>query len=312
MGRQAAEISAMSLRRIASACALALALMIVRNAYAGLTIAVQGDRDCPSADMVRVALKRISPDAEWWSKTVIVDASADRLALTLDDDRGARREIPATADCQARAETVALVIRAWSGELPSHPTSAPILTVTPPAASPAPADLSSHVFELDGAVFYSPVWGHAPGIGLGLDRTPRRGGLGFRVFGAYQAAQDLALAGGKNHFARLLVGAAPTLHAQGDTVFASADVGLVVTFTRAMGDGYEIREDTHTWNLGAVGDIRGGVHLGRWRFWMDARLLRLFHQETITIASHDLENADSRTLETWDLLLGIGMGARFE
>jgi hypothetical protein len=302
----------MSPRRLASGCVLALALLAGRSSHAELAVTVRGDTNCPSAEMVRAAVYDISPDAQWMSETVKVDVSPERLSLTLGDAESARRHIPAPPDCQARAEAIALVVRAWSGDLPAHPTVSPMLTVAPPAPAPAPARVSDHAVELDAAVFYSPFWGHAPGVWFALGRTPRLGGLGFRVFGSYQSAQDLAIAGGKNHFARLLAGAAPTLHVQGERVFASADVGLVITFTRAMGDGYQPVEDTHTWNLGVVGDVRGGVFLGRLRFWVHTRLLRLFHQERITIASNSTESADSRTLKTWDVQVGIGVGARFE
>lgn len=168
------------------------------------------------------------------------------------------------------------------------------------------------MFEVDGSVFYSAPWGHAPGVWLGAGRTPRDGGLGFRVFGAYQAAQDIALAGGKNHLMRVLAGAGPTFHLQAEELFTSADLGLLVTHTRAMGHGYDIPSSAHTWNLGAVVDLRGGVHLGRFRCWLNARLLRLLHAETITIASGDSETDDTSRLRAWDLQLGMGVGARFE
>jgi hypothetical protein len=165
---------------------------------------------------------------------------------------------------------------------------------------------------MDGAVFYSPLWGHAPGIWLGLGRTPRAGGLGFRLVGAYQSARDVALASGRNQLSRVYAGAAPTLHVMRDELFASAEVGLVVTMTRAQGDGYERNERASTWNLGALADLRGGVQLGRFRIWLNARLLRLFHQETITIASSSLDNNDTSRLNAWDAQLGIGMGTRFQ
>lgn len=302
----------MSPRPLASACVLALALLAGRSSHAELAVTVRGDPACPSADMVRAAVYDISPDAQWMSETVMVDVSPERLSLTLGDEQTARRDIPAPADCQARAEAVALVVRAWSGDLPAHPTVSPMLTVAAPAPAPAQTKISKHAVELDGAVFYSPLWGHAPGIWLGVGRTPRAGGLGFRVLGAYQSARDLALASGRNQLSRAYAGAAPTLHVQRESLFASAEVGLVVTLTRAQGDGYTSDERASTWNLGALADVRGGAQLGRFRVWLNARLLRLFHQETITIASSGLEHDDTSRLNAWDTQLGIGMGARFE
>jgi hypothetical protein len=59
------------------------------------------------------------------------------------------------------------------------------------------------------------------------------------VLGAYQSARDVALEGGTNQVLRFLVGAALTYQLQRTHVFASGDVGLVGTLTRAQGAGYE-------------------------------------------------------------------------
>lgn len=302
----------MSHRGFVSGLVFALALMGGQGAHAQPTIEVRGDTACPSADMIRAALQDVGLDPAWLFDPVIVDVSAERLSLTLGHDQSAHREVPAAANCEARAESVALLIRAWSTDLPSHPTSAPLLKVALPASKPDPETVSDNVFELDGAVFYSAPWGHAPGFWLGVGRTPLDGGWGFRLFGAYQSARDIALAGGKNHLHRVFAGVAPTFHLQGEEVFASADLGLLVTSTQAQGAGYDITNSSRTWNLGAVVDLRGGVHLGRFRCWLNARLLRLLHAETITISSGDVEADDTSRLAAWDVQLGIGMGVRFE
>lgn len=302
----------MSPRRLAGAGVLALALMLVRASHAEPTITVRGDARCPSPEMVRTALNNLSSNAEWLSQTVIVDVAGERLTLTLGEDQGVRREIPVAATCQARAETAALLILAWSGELQSHLTSSPVLTVAPQVTEPAPARVWEHALALDVSAFYSSLWGHAPGVWLALGRTPRGGGLGFRVLAAYQSARDLALAGGRNHLRRLLAGVAPTFEMQRESLFASADLGLLLGTTRAEGSGYTMTESARTWNLGGVGDLRGGVQFGPLRLWLNARLLRLFHQETVTIASDNGQSTATCRLNPWDVQLGIGMGVRFE
>jgi hypothetical protein len=300
----------MKTRYLASGCAFALALCLCAGARAQPKVTVNGDATCPSPDMINAALHGIGLDIAWLPHAVMVDVSPERLSLTLGGDRSARREIPAAADCQTRAESIAVVIRAWSGDLPAHPTSAPMLTVAAPATEPElpETEESEHVFELDGAVFFSALWGRTPGGWLAVGLTPYDGGLGFRVFSAIQSAQDVSLAEGQNHLLRVMAGAAPTFHLQGEKLFASADLGLLVTFTRAKGGGYTSNQSAHAWNLGAVGDVRGGVQSGRWRVWMNTRLLGLFHRETIAL------NGDGATasLKSWDLQLGVGVGFRFE
>lgn len=116
----------MSPRGFIPGLVFALALMGSKGAHAQPTIEVRGDASCPSVDMIRTALQDVGLDPAWLFEAVIVDVSAERISLTLGNE-GARREIPAAADCQARAESIALLIRAWSTDLPSHPTSAPLL-----------------------------------------------------------------------------------------------------------------------------------------------------------------------------------------
>ena len=291
---------------------IAVAAGFATRAHAQPTVVVHGAAACPSVDMILAALPVARSDGEWPEQTVTVDVSDDRLSLTLGAAPGARREIPADGDCSVRAESVAVVIAAWAGELGDRPTNSPLLTVATPAPVLTPAKKPSHVFELDGAAFYSPLWGHGPGAWLGVGRTPREGGIGVRLLGAYQSARDVTLEGGTNQILRFLIGAALTYHVQRTYVFAAGDVGLVGTATRAQGAGYETNQAGFAANIGGVADLRGGLRLGRARVWLNARGVRLVHAETVKVQSTSPGVADSAELTAWDVQLGMGLGVRFE
>jgi len=309
-------------RRLALAGVVGVTTFFATPAHAQTIVVVPGESACPSVEMIRAALP-VQPNGEWSQRTVTVEVVGDRLALSLGDAPAARREIPADADCSVRAQSVAVVIAAWSGELGSRPTDspvltaaslvpAPVLTVTSPAAAPTPAKRSSHVFELDGAGFYSFAWGHAPGAWLGVGYLPRNGGFGVRLLAAYQSARDVALEGGGNQILRFLAGAALTYHLQRAHVFASGDAGLVGTLTRAQGTGYETNRAGSTTNFGGVADLRGGLRFGRARLWLNARVLGLVHAESVKVESTSPGVGDRATLSRWDGQLGIGLGYRFE
>ena len=276
------------------------------------TVVVHGDATCPSADMIRAALPAARPDGEWPEQTVTVEVADDRLSLILGEAPAVRREIPADADCSVRAESAAVVIAAWAGDLGARPTDSPVLAVASPAPVLTPVKKPGYVIELDGAAFYSPLWGHAPGAWLGVGRTPRDGGVGVRVLGAYQSARDVALEGGTNQILRFLVGAALTYQLQRTHVFASGDVGLVGTLTHARGAGYEPNQSGFTTNFGGVADLRGGLRLGRFSLWLNARGLRLVRAETVKVQSTSPGIADRAALNAWDVQLGVGLGVRFE
>ena len=284
---------------------------LVTVAHAQPMVVVLGDDTCPSVDMIRAALPARS-QGDMSGKKVTVEVVDDRLSLILGEAPAVRREIPADHDCSVRAESVAVVIAAWSGELGARPTDSPVLTVASPAPVLTPAKRPSHVTEVEGSAFYSPLWGHAPGVLLGVGRTPLGGGVGVRGFGAYQSARDVALEGGRNQVLRLLAGAALTYRLQRTHVFASGDVGLVGTFTRAQGTGYELNQASSTANFGGLADLRGGFRLGRFSLWLNARGLRLVHAETLKVQSSSPGIADSATLNAWDLQIGAGLGVRFE
>ena len=300
----------MNRRCLSSVGMLAVALASV--AYAQPTVVVQGDAACPSVDMILAALPAARPDGASSGQNVTVEVADDRLSLSLGDAPAVRREIPADADCSVRAESVAVVIAAWSGELGARPTGSPVLAVASPAPVLTPAKKPSHVIEVEGAGFYSPLWGHGPGASVGVGRMPLGGGIGVRLLGAYQSARDVALEGGTNQVLRFLVGAALTYQLQSRHVFASGDVGLVGTFTRAQGTGYDPNQANSTTNFGGLVDLRGGLRLGRFSLWLSARGLRLVQAETVKVQSTSPGVADSATLNAWDLQLGVGLGVRFE
>lgn len=281
---------------------------------------VPSDARCPSEEMIRSALPPAAADGERSAQTVTVEVTDDRLVLSLGEAPGAQRQIPADADCSVRAEGVAVVIAAWSGQLGARPTDSPVLTTTKPSPAPAPAPVpvpalaekAAPGFDLDGGGFYSMRWGHAPGGSLALARMSRTGGLGARVLGAYQSGRDVPLEGAATEVLRFVVGATAVYQIQSPHFFASGDVGLVGTFTRAKGVGYETNRSASTMNFGGLVDVRGGLRMGRFRLWSNASFVELVHSETVKIQSTSPGVADSAALAAWDFQVGGGLGFHFQ
>jgi hypothetical protein len=293
-------------------CVLAVATGFAPSAHAQPSVVVRGDATCPSADMILAALPAAASEVDWSGQTITVEVVDDRLALTLGDAGGARREIPADADCAIRAQSVAVVIAAWSGELGALPSDSPMFTVASPPPLLTPAKRPSHLVEVNGAAFYSPVWGHGLGASLDVSRRPWRGHVGARALLAYQSARDVVLEGGTNQILRMLVGATLTYQRQSKRWFAAGDLGLAGTLTLARGSGYEPSETAGATNFGGIAELRGGLRFGRLSVWLNARGLRLVHDETVKVQSTSPGVADSATLNAWDVQLGLGLGYRFE
>jgi hypothetical protein len=296
--------------------AAGLASSLPGSARAESSLVVRGDAACPSVDMIRSALLAARPDGGLPEQPVAVDVTGDRLTVTLGDAPSARREIPADRDCAVRAASVAMVIVAWSGDLRSETVAPPVLIATSPpavlAATARPPTRATHVIEVDGSAFYSPVWGHAPGAWLGVGRAPRAGRVGVRLQGGYQTARAVTLEAGTNEIQRFLLGAAASYQLQRARLFAGGEAGLVGTVTHAQGAGYETNRAASTANFGGLVELRGGVRWGRARLWAGARGLRLAFAENVKIQSSSPGVNDSATLSPWDLQLGAGLGWVFE
>ena len=117
-------------------CAFLAGVVTATSAFASLahaqpTVVVLGDAACPSADMIRTALPAARPVGDLAGQKVTVEVVDDRLSLILGEAPAVRREIPADKDCSVRAESVAVVVAAWSGELGARPTDSPVLRELP-------------------------------------------------------------------------------------------------------------------------------------------------------------------------------------
>ena len=130
----------MNRRHLSSAGMVVMTSAFATVAHALPTVVVHGDATCPSADTIRAALP-VRPNGEWPQQTVTVEVADDRLSLSLGEAPAARREIPADKDCSVRAQSVAVVIAAWSGELAGCEDAMQLLDMA--EALYAPDDLTS-------------------------------------------------------------------------------------------------------------------------------------------------------------------------
>jgi len=290
-------------------------LVIASPAEAETNLVVTSNGDCPSGQAVSEALWAVRPDREWPALTANVEVVADRVRVRLGGEEEPWREIPAPADCADRANRAALVIAAWSGELPPQATSAPRLSVAvpPPLAVPAAeAKKSAAVFELGLSGFYSMVGGLVPGGRIELARLRRESWWGVRAAAAYQSAKSLYVGIGTSRYDRTLLGVALVLQWNRSHLFVSSDWGLVGSFVRAHGEGYSQNESASALNVGLDAEGRVGLRLSTFRIWAEAGLYRWAAKETIRVEPLSVGSPSTSTLPAWDAHLGLGVGMVFD
>jgi hypothetical protein len=278
-------------------------------------LVVRSSGDCPSARVVSEALWTARPDREWPPLAANIEVVENRIRVSLGEDQAVWREVPAPADCADRANRAALVIAAWSGELPAQTTSAPSLSVAVPAPLPVQAVVAKHsatVFELGFSGFYSMVGGSVPGGRIELAWLRREGWWGLRAGASYQATKSLYVDIGRTQYDRTLLGAALVLQWNRPRYFLSSDWGLVGALVRVHGDGYTENESASGLNVALDAEGRVGLRLRAFRIWADAVLYRWLGKETIRVDPMSTGLSSTATLPRWDVHLGLGAGVMFD
>jgi hypothetical protein len=284
-------------------------------AKAETNLVVRSSGDCPSAQVVRAALWTVRPDLEWTPLTATVEVVENRIRVSLGEDQAVWREVPAPADCADRANRAALVIAAWSEELPVQTASAPSLSVAVPAPLPVQAVVakpSATVLELGFSGFYSMAGGSVPGARIELAWLRRKDWWGLRADASYQSTKSLYVDIGRAQYDRTLLGAALVLQWNRPRYFLSSDWGLVGDLVRVHGDGYTQNESASGPNVALDAEGRVGLRLRAFRIWADAVLYRWLGKETIRVDPLSTGLSSTATLPRWDVHLGLGAGVMFD
>jgi hypothetical protein len=292
-------------------------VLAIRPAAAENNLVVRSLGECPSAAAVRDALWAIRPDREWPSLTATIEVVQDRVRVSFAGDPELWREVSAPPDCADRVNRAALVIAAWSGDLPAQTADTPQLAITVPPPLPvavpvAAAKTSAAVFELGGSGFYSLTDGAVPGARIELARLSREGWWGIRAAAAYQWSRSFPVDIGTTQQDRTLLGLALVLQWNFSYLYFSSDWGMVGAFVRAHGNGYTQNQSASGFNLGLDAQGRVGVRLRSLRIYVDSGLYRWLGRETIRIETLSGDSSSSHTLSRWDTHLGLGAGVLFD
>ena len=307
------------MNRFVHRIAVALPLVVFSlPAMAEPNLVIQSSGDCPSAQVVSEALWTVRPDREWPPLAANIEVVENRIRVSLGEDQAIWREVPAPADCADRANRAALVIAAWSGELPAQTAIGPSLSVAVPAPLPpwpvqaVVAKRSAMVFELGLSGFYSMVGGSVPGGRIELAWLRREGWWGLRAGAAYQSTKSLPVDIGRTQYDRTLLSAALVLQGNRPRYFLSSDWGVVGDLVRVRGDGYTQNESASGLNVGLEADGRVGLRLRAFRIWADAILYRWLGKETVRVDPLSTGLSSAATLPRWDAHLGLGASVMFD
>jgi hypothetical protein len=226
-------------------------------AQAGFGLVIASDSDCPSAAAIRDelgSLKYPTPDAA----SVAIHADEDRVSITFGAPGGVQRgprELALPPECPRRASTVALLIAAWLGRIPSgSPAASLTLVAEPPPLQPAPAAPPGEQAEVGAGLSAYVQAGHLiPALRVEFATGTEESGPGWQLGAIFPAPVEETIVGGGIAWMRPALMALRRLRRTAPGATLDATVGALLGLTLAWGRGYSMPR--HDYGLAAGGTV---------------------------------------------------------
>ena len=303
------------------------AILAVGSAEAGSEIpaadgalVIVSDSGCPSAEAVRAALVGLRPVGQWPALSVAIRATLQTLVVEIGRENPIPRQLALGPDCAARATDVALVISAWTGDLPVETAGTPVLQPATPILQPLqdkrPETMipksDARQSEISAGLLAATAGGIAPGGRLEFGRIRRGSGLGWQLDLTVPAARQVSVGDGTTRWMRVSAGAALEARWAMAMFFLDGEFGGEATLTYAWGQGYVANQSdwSPTWDLTA--GIRAGVPWGRIRLWLDLRAIKWLREQSVQINPVTTGTASAANLPPWDAQGAVGIGYVFQ
>jgi hypothetical protein len=287
-------------------------------------LTIESDSTCPSGPAVADALAALVPPAQWPSGKVGIQAVADALVVQLISTGTTKRVLHVTPDCDLRADTVALVIATWTGELASDVAGEPVLPGQAASASGAPSARIHPVtmpvppvvvpateHELAAGALVSVSGGIAPGVRIDFvtSRAPR--GMGWQVGLTLPARRDLAAGSVSASWTRAAASIAIHGRMPLRRLLFSADAGIALAYTFASAYGYAIYQGEHAITGGLVAGARLAFPWRSVRLWAELRAYGWLVPQAIAVDSSAGNRLATRNLPSSDFQSAVGLAYLF-
>ncbi len=259
--------------------------MFTLTVVAGLLSAIQvsGETECPTAASVQHALVELAPGAEAASqRRATLKAAEGALTLAFLDAEGhtlGERLLPAAGTCEQRAEAAAVILVAWSGELPAAELEGPAL----PSRSGGEASASALQLELGLGPSVGLVGGAVPGVAAGALLRPRESRVAARMRLSVLVARRVPVGAGHAVWQRQWLGAGVAwLYAVGRwrfELFGEAGAALL----SVAGEGFTVDRSALDVDPGLGGGVRLSVRLANIRPFLELSALGWPRPQTLQV-----------------------------
>jgi hypothetical protein len=283
-------------------------------------LVVVSDSNCPSAEEVREELFGFRPAGEWPALRVEIRATPQVLVVEIGPQKTNPRQIDVGPDCAARAAAVAVVILAWTGDLPVEAAGTPILQPATPLPQPSAgkkpetliAKINPSQSEIGAGLLAATIGGIVPGVRVEFGRMRRGSGLGWQFDLTVPAKRQVALGGVVARWMRVSAGLGLDARWVMRRFFLDGELGGVAALTYGSGQGYLANQSdwSPTWGLAA--GIRAGIPWGRARLWLDLRAVKWLLEQSVQIDRVTPSTTISASLPSWDAQAAIGISYVFQ
>ena len=275
-------------------------------------LVVVSDSDCPSAEAVREELLGFRPVGEWPALWVSIRATSQMLVVEIGPQKTNPRQLDVVPDCAARATAVAVVILAWTGDLPVEAAGTPILRPATPLPQTLIPKTKPGQSEIGAGLLAATVGGTVPGVRVEFGRMRRGSGLGWRFDLTVPAKRQVVLDGVVVRWMRVSAGLGLDARWAMRRLFLDGELGGVAALTYGSGQGYVANQSdwSPTWGLAA--GIRAGMPWGRARLWLDLRAVKWLFEQSVHIDPVTTGTASAANLPSLDAQAAIGISYAFQ
>jgi hypothetical protein len=275
-------------------------------------LVIVSDSNCPSAETVREELLGFRPVGEWPALWVSIRATPQMLVVEIGPQKTNPRQLDVGPDCAARATAVAVVISAWTGDLPVEAAGTPILQLASPLPQPLIPKTNPGQSEIGAGLLVATVGGIAPGVRVEFGRMRRGSGVGWQFDLTVPAYRQVAIGGVATRWMRVSAGIGLDARWATRGLFLDGELGGVAALTYGSGQGYVANQSdwSPTWGLAA--GIRAGMPWGRARLWLDLRAVKWLFEQSVQIDPVTTSTASAAKLPSWDVQAAIGISYVFQ
>jgi hypothetical protein len=289
---------------------------------------VSSNTNCPSSDTISLKLVGLLPAGGPASASVRVRAESNRdgqmivIEVSTPGEEAHQRTLPASGDCDSRAEAAALIIAAWLDAMPAAVLAAPGVPPRIKKAAPTSGDAADFADEdesepvpkglrgLLGGSLLGLADGQGSDAGLALDGTFLLGQFGAALSVSLALPRSVAVGQGTANYWRptFELNAMAQLYGAKWSLYAQAGPALALLLVQ--GTGFSPNHSDYSYELSAGAGLRAMVPWNNKTAWLGVNGILWPQGRKVESTVSGSPAVLSAPLPGWEVRLAVGLSWR--